>query len=301
MTWNYIFAFVLRNILTLTTLTICNYIYSIEFFSSFSLFFIRQTFLSIGVFLLDCYKTEFGILSKESACIDAVVLGEYPILRFRVWIGFFSIVTVIALSLCEFKEGLPLWVEILFQFSGLCGFAFIVLSIFRLGIIFSNPSLTDYFDIRKSVKHHGLRSFSTASKVFHTCKQCGPFVLALAVGCDIVGTRFINSDPGARGYLENHASKHLTEYGLMARNKPLYNGATHLLDYAPHERPKIIDEKGYVKGHLLQEAYDRNPRVRPPEGFITVDMNHHHHHHLGGGKGPLPASDGVKSFLVGKK
>lgn len=287
-----LFDFIGRNLLSILGLTIFNSIYSIGFIGSSYVFLARESFLLLFLFLLDYYRVEVGIIAKETEYIEFVVLKEYPFLRYRMLFIIVSIGIVVFLTLTDFSEGIPSYAEILFLLSGLLCIVFFVLCLIRLTIIFRNPLLSDFFDIKKSIKHHGVRSFSTASKFAHYCKQCGPFVLAGAFCTDYIGTKIINGNWNTRGYIENYSSKNLTQHGLMARTNGISIAANHFVDYYPHLKPTLLDKDGYVDPMKLALAFkdQKGPiKISPPsDSFLQVEFKHDHSVSLGSSSSNWP-------------
>lgn len=287
-----LFDFIGRNLLSILGLTIFNSIYSFLLIGSSYVFLVRESFLLLFLFLLDCYRVEVGIIAKETEYIEFVVLKEYPFLRYRMLFIIVSIGIVMFLTLTDFSEGIPSYAEILFLLSGLLCIVFFVLCLIRLTIIFRNPLLSDFFDIKKSIKHHGVRSFSTASKFAHYCKQCGPFVLGGAFCTDYIGTKIMNGHWNTRGYIENYSSKNLTQHGVMARTNDIANAANHYLDYYRHNKHLIVDEHGYVDAMKLAQAYkgqEEPIKILPPsDSFLQVEFKHDHSVSLGSSSSNWP-------------
>lgn len=264
-----------RNLFSLSALTFFNYLYSIELLGSFPIFFARETFVILFVILLDNYQGEFEILRRESSIINETVIKEHPILSYRIMTGILSIALLFLAVRIDSSENdsLESFGDLFLQASGLLGFFFILLSIFRLIVVFKNPTLADFFNIRKSVKHHGLRSFSTASKFFHICKQCGPVIAGAGVIGDVIGTRIIEGSLDNRGAIENFTSRKISRHNIMAYTNTDMDGANRLLDHKPSLRPDLTDSKGYVKPDQVVALFKKNPDIPRTKAFLNVGVD----------------------------
>lgn len=280
--------FFIVNISSIFVLTLFNCLYSIGFIGSSTVFIIREVVLLLFLYILYYYRAEFGIMAIGAEYIKTVVYRKAPVLRYYWLIGFLSIFMTIGFSAMDFPEGQPFYIDILFNFSVFLWFVFLSLSLLRFSILYRSPELSDFFNVRKSIRHHGLWSFSTASKLLHNWKQSGPFIVFGAVGLDIVGTKFFNGSLGARSFTENFGSKNLTQHGLMARTNGISIAANHFVDYYPHLKPTLLDKDGYVDPMKLALAFkdQKGPiKISPPrESFLYVEFEHNHNITLGSSK-----------------
>ena len=240
---------------------------------SILIFGIRQIFLLAFLVILDYYRVETVIIQKENDYIESTINKEYPFLKYRNLIGLVSVGTFFVLSSFELDSN-DARVEFIFYLASCLFYVYVSSTIFRMSILVKHEHLTDFYNIKKSVKYHGVRSFSTASKVAHLCRLCGGAGLAL-VSCAYVAPKIIEDDAGARGSFVNWVSERYSTHGIKANHADTYRLANRLLDYDPSLKANVCDENNNVYLKKVVQQYDKLG-MKKPASFGSVVVEHSH-------------------------
>lgn len=127
--------------------------------------------------------------------------------------------------------------QILVSFSSIICFFYVLLTLYSFFCIWKTPEVKEFYDLKKSIKIHGLRSFSTTAKVVHICKLCfqggaGLFLASYAVPKGIFGASYRSPIINQFGYLFT---------GLKSNNEIVYSaGVQFSWDY-PELKSKIVE------------------------------------------------------------
>ena len=244
-------------------------------------FFMREIFLTGFLFLHYYFSEEIAIFSKEDAFIHQTLSRKYPILRFRLpALLCFTLSIIVFPYLPFYNNDYP----ILFPLVLALGFPYLGLSFYAIICIWNTPELSDFYNIKKSIKLHGLRSFSTTSKVVHGGKvvvQAGVTIL----GAGIYGHKLLETNFDARGPVQRFLDKNLSVFPgvtyLDSHRRAYYEVCAR--DFEAGQL--LLRENGDVDIKRMEAYYQKND-LTPPIGF-TLNTKHEvtHHFDLGLGLG----------------
>ena len=94
----------------------------------------------------------------------------------------------------------------------------------------------EFYNIKKSIKLHGIRSFSTAGGVVHVCKLCGKVAVGFGIGCGL-GPKILTRDWSHRVDFWNEIT--YPYLGLKVRSAYDVKIAFYLLDRYPEDKELI--------------------------------------------------------------
>lgn len=150
----------------LVCLSLLNFCYFL-WIRDLEILMLRQAFIFFIVGIRYFFGENLRKISEEDDYIRRVLEKKYPILkaeRFLIWALIPSLYIMVNM--------------IFFKYTLLCTTAYIVILVYLVVVLYSvyaiyeTPEIREYYNVMKSIKKTGIRSFSTLSKTVHFCKLC---------------------------------------------------------------------------------------------------------------------------------
>lgn len=190
--------------LTLLNIIICYLFFGI------TAFLIRQFLITSVIVFYYSYNDTLKIFQLESDLIEKKLIEEYSFLRYYGPAAFLFVISFwisSTIPVGDLGESLVLGMYLYWLLFGL--FTFV-----KIWAIFSLKELHTYYNVSRSVKLHGFRSFSTLLKVGHGGKVAGKVFLGI-IAFDVAGERVLAGDVCMRSTLERKIG--VVFFGVDAR------------------------------------------------------------------------------------
>lgn len=231
-------------------------------------FWVREALIFVGLSLLLLFKPYVSEFSQESFFISSTLKTRFPILRLEfplfLWtVGSFYAFLAWPAHVAAYSLDGPL-------LSGIM--AYCSLKMYWVYCAINSDEVSPYYNLVRTVKIHGLRSFTTLKTIGHLCKLCFQAGLGAGVGVECY-PKVVLGDFDQRGVLTNFLS--YRSKGLTAETNTTMGKAGRFLEYYPNEKSLIVREDGYTIDpvKLDQQLQAKNIEIKP---FFYGEIKHTH-------------------------